>query len=64
MEDDSVASVLELVRSDLVYFIHSQLAQFQPRDDYKELLHLAPLFLGSETEGTQIIAPGAFHRAR
>ena len=64
MTDDSVASVLELVRrSDLVYFSHSQLAEFQPRYDYKELLHLALLFLGSETEGIQIIAPEALHRA-
>ena len=64
MEDDTVASVLVPVRTDLVYFIDSKLAEFQPRDDYKELLHLALLILGSETDGIQIIAPGTFHRAR
>ena len=64
MADDSVVSVLEPLRSDLVYLIHSQLAEFQPRDCYQKLLHLGLIFLGSETEGIQIIAPGAFHIAR
>ena len=62
MEDHSVASVLEHVRSDVVYFIRSELAIFQPRDDYKELLQLVLLFPGSETEGIQIVAPETFHR--
>ena len=55
MNDDSVAFVLKPARSDLVYCINSQLAEFQPIDDCKELLQLALLFLESETDGIPIV---------
>ena len=38
---------------------------FQPRDDYRELLHLSLLFLGAEgSTNFHIQAPGAYHHAR
>lgn len=37
----------------------------QPRDDYKELLNLTPLFVGCRpTQGVEFHYPGAFHHAR
>ena len=67
MTDQTVALALEPVKSDIVNFIHCQLSTFQPRDDYKELLQLALLFLGEQGNTSQvqrINMPGAFHRAR
>ena len=42
------------------------ITKFQQRDDYKELLQLALLFLGEPltVADVYIHAPGAFHRAR
>src|SRR6185436_16151702 len=62
--EESVSIRLEPVRDDLVSFLHCQLLEHQPRDDYKELLHLALVFLGAPTKGVRITAPGAMHRAR
>jgi hypothetical protein len=65
IQDETVAAELEPVKEDLINFIRIQLAEFQPRDDYRELLHLALLFLGDNTSvGIHVLAPGAFHRAR
>src|SRR5207244_2772563 len=63
--DPSVASQLETEKDDLVAFISCQLSQFQPRNDYRELLELAQIFLGSDVRaGVTINQPGAIHRAR
>lgn len=65
MIETSTAAELEPWRDDLISFCHDQLETAQPRDDYKELLHLALLFLGAPDDRPQnIIAPGAFHRVR
>jgi len=65
MIETSTAAELEPWRDDLISFCHDQLKTFQPRDDYKELLNLALLFLGAtDDRQNTIIAPGAFHRAR
>ena len=65
MIEEAVKSELEVVKDDLVLFLQNQLATFQPRDDYKELLVLCLLFLGVEPQGEiRIIAPGDYHRAR
>jgi hypothetical protein len=63
--DEAVAQQLDSAKADLLTFIHNQLSQFQPRDDYKELLQLSLLFLGEALPaGVMIQQPGACHRAR
>lgn len=53
------------IRSNAITFIKDQLKNFHPRDDYKELLELSLLFLGTNlTPNITIKTPGAFHRAR
>jgi hypothetical protein len=65
LDVDFIASALMPVRHDLIQFIQHQLTEFQPRDDYRELLQLSLLFLGAEnSEHIHIQAPGACHRAR
>jgi hypothetical protein len=62
---DFIALALNLVRDELISFAHRQLTMFQPRDDYQELLQLSLLFLGADCGATvNVLAPGAFHRAR
>ena len=62
--EESVSIRLQPVRDNLVSFLNCQLLEHQPRDDYKELLNLALVFLGAPPKGIRIIAPGAMHRAR
>jgi len=64
--DNFVARELDPVKHNLVHFINSQLSQFHPRDDYRDLLELALLFLGESLLVAEVHsqAPGAFHRAR
>jgi len=65
ISDPSVAAMVIPVKAELIAFIHHQLSVHQPRDDYKELLQLALLFLGElPPQFTSIHAPGAYHRAR
>ena len=62
MTDEEVFTKLGTLKDEIVQFIKDQLLHFQPRDDYKELLHLSLLFLGEDVEGTvHINAPGAYH---
>ena len=44
----SIALVLTPIRDELIQFIQQQLVQFQPRDDYRELLQLSLVFLGAD----------------
>src|SRR6218665_4132912 len=61
----SIALVLDPITDELIQFIQQQLVQFQPRDDYRELLQLSLVFLGSVSEAhVHIRTPGAIHRAR
>jgi len=61
----SIALGLDPIRDELIQFIHQQLVQFQPRDDYREQLQLSLVFLGSVSEAhVHIRTPGAIHRAR
>lgn len=48
--------------SDIIEFFLNQLNDFQPRDDYKELLELAIIFLGVPKRGVNFRAPGGLHR--
>lgn len=50
---------------DIIEFSKHQFAEFQPRDDYKELLELTIVFLGGVPErGIRFRAPAGLHRAR
>jgi len=65
MSEDSAANKLQTVREELMSFLHRQLENYQSRDDYNELFHLALLFLaGALADGQHILARGAYHRAR
>jgi hypothetical protein len=49
----------------MISFTQKQLKQFQPRDDYKELLNLTIIFLGGTPEkGISVRTPAGRHRAR
>jgi hypothetical protein len=62
--DQSVSVILAPQKESLIQFFRCQLQEFQPRDDYKELLQLALVFLGDESGDVHINAPGAYHRSR
>lgn len=51
--------------NELVMFFHSELAKSFVRDDYRELIELAIIFLGGDNENKiKIRPPGAMHQAR
>ncbi|KYN06617.1 hypothetical protein ALC62_02431 [Cyphomyrmex costatus] len=65
LQDSNLSYLITPLREDLVIFIQNQMKMFQPRDDYKELLQLALLFMGENSiKPVNIRAPGAVHRAR
>ena len=48
-----------------VKFLKGALNVTQPRDDYRELLELAVIFLGDEpSRGVRFSAPGTMHNSR
>jgi len=50
---------------DMISFAKEQLLEFQPRDDYKELLDLSIIFLGGvPVKGVSFKSPAGLHRAR
>ena len=49
----------------IIHFAETNIEIHQPRDDYRELLELAIIFLGgTPRRGVHFTAPGALHRAR
>jgi hypothetical protein len=64
VSDQTIAAILGSQTEILIRFCQNQLQVFQPRDDYKELLQLALIFLGDDSSHVHISAPGACHRAR
>lgn len=65
LEDVNIRDLITPVRKNLLKFTEDQMNNFQPRDDYKELLQLISIFLGENTiKPVHINAPGAVHRAR
>lgn len=65
MSEPSTWNCVQTVAKDIIAFAENQLKQFQPRDDYKELLHLIIIFLGGIPEsGISFKAPAGMHRAR
>lgn len=53
------------MKDEIINFAKKQLTEYQPRDDYKELLQLSIVFLGGELEnGVPFKKPAGPHRAR
>ncbi|ESN93261.1 hypothetical protein HELRODRAFT_181206 [Helobdella robusta] len=65
MNDESMNSNVEQHKEGIVSFCLTQLEQFQPRCDYRELLKLSLILLGeTPPRGVRVLQPGALHRAR
>ncbi|XP_044592956.1 uncharacterized protein LOC123270876 [Cotesia glomerata] len=65
IEDETVASALNEDKMKIINFINDCLQMSQPRDDYRELLVLSLVFLGScPTDTYTFKRPGAMHHAR
>lgn len=63
--DEFAAKHVSDIREDMVQWLEASLTKIQPRDDYRELLELAMIFLGSSPpRGIRFAAPGAMHHAR
>ena len=63
--DEALHSAVSGVASQIVEFAKRQLEQFQPQDDYRELLELTIIFLGGvPARGVSFRAPAGLHRAR
>ena len=56
--------LLLLQKADVMTFALAQLKDQYPRDDYKEFLEHAIIFLGEPLHGVRFKRPGAAHRAR
>lgn len=65
VSDPFVLTYVENIADDAISFVKNQLLEYQPRDDYKELLKLTLIFLGDIPEtDISFRAPGGIHRAR
>lgn len=63
--DDTTSNIVKNVAADRISFAQKQLQVYQPRDDYKELLHLTIIYLGGVPEkGILFRRPAGLHRAR
>ena len=52
------------VAEDITKFCREQLHQFQPRDDYREVLEIIIIALGGEARDIKLKEPGPMHHAR
>ena len=65
MDDENMAALIAPWREGIIVFAVAELEKFHPRDDYRELLELTIIFLGSAPpRGISFRYPGAVHRAR
>lgn len=65
INDPSIDQKIKDNALEIIEFSQNQLNDFQPRDDYKELLELAIVFLGDVPKrGVHFRAPAGLHRAR
>jgi len=65
MDDETIAALVTPWKDTVISFALTQLSEFQPREDYRELLELTIIFLGaSPPRGIKFRYPGAIHRAR
>lgn len=55
MTDRKLSAYLETVKFEMTDFVRQQMAQFQPRDDYFELLNLVLAFFGSKTLKVKVV---------
>jgi len=63
--DPVTESLLADVKEELIDFLQMALTQIQPREDYRELVELALIFLGkTPSRGIRFAAPGPMHQAR
>ena len=63
--DETVFHALCDERETLVIFLHTALEENQPRDDYREILEITAIFLGSPPpRGAHFMSPGPMHHAR
>ena len=63
--DDFASSAVASSRLNLLEYLKSALNDKHPRDDYKELIELAIIYLGDKPDkGVRFSAPGAMHNAR
>lgn len=65
VNDDSIAQVFTDTKDDILKFAACQLQEQHHRDDYREFLELATIFLGGvPSRGVRFNSPGAMHHAR
>ena len=65
LTDEIMAEEVAGCANEVITFALNQLAKFQPRDDYRELLELTIIFLGGKlAKGISFKAPAGLHRAR
>ncbi|XP_046616392.1 uncharacterized protein LOC124303338 [Neodiprion virginianus] len=65
IDDVIIKDVLHDNKNNILEFIEDQLEQHQPRDDYRELLELAYIFLGGiPINGVKFKTPEGIHYAR
>ncbi|KAG0725627.1 hypothetical protein GWK47_038257 [Chionoecetes opilio] len=65
MPDDHLTEAIRDSRDNLIAGLKLHLSQFQPRDDYRELLELSVIVLGGmPARGIRFRWPGAHHHAR
>ena len=65
MSDNIVRELVQPVQDEITEFISNVLQDSQPRDDYREVLELAFIFLGKPpSRGVHFFAPGAMHHAQ
>ena len=65
IEVAAIANALDGVLDDMKAFVNSQLEMNHQREDYRELLELASIFMGEvPVRGLNFRKPGAIHRAR
>ena len=63
MSDDVVRELVLPLKNKVTEFISNALIESQPRDNYREVLKLALIFLGTPSHGVHFSAPGAMHHA-
>ncbi len=63
--DDYTDNAVADIKDEMVKILQTDVKVTQPRDDYRELLELAIIFLGSvPPRGIYFAAPGAMHQAQ
>jgi len=65
LSDQSMSTAVSPVATNITAFAEMQLSQYQPREDYRELLELTIIFLGGvPSRGVSFRVPAGLHRAR